>query len=207
MLKFKPRFSHTMYHNNPFIQFERWFTDVLKLKDIEPNSMILGTVKDNQPSSRTVLLKDFNERGFVFFTNYGSRKSQEILKNANVSLLFPWYALERQVIILGSAEKISREESLSYFQSRPRNSQLSAWVSDQSKIINSRMELENKLRQTKNDFEGKEVTIPSFWGGFRVIPIEFELRNTSFFQDEIPACQATYKSGTILTISPLNLIK
>tara|TARA_B100000700_G_C14889550_1_gene782062 strand:+ start:394 stop:1059 length:666 start_codon:yes stop_codon:yes gene_type:complete len=161
-------------HEDPFEQFKKWFNQTLETKEIEPNAMVLGTTNGNKPSSRTVLLKSFNSNGFIFFTNYKSRKAQEILDNENVSLLFPWYSIERQVMILGKAMKISKSESYNYFKSRPRNSQISAWVSQQSQIIDSREELLKKLEIITREFCNIEIQLPIDWGGFLVKPFEFE---------------------------------
>jgi len=159
---------------DPVGQFRRWFTQAVEAHIIEPNAMVLATTDGKRPSTRTVLLKAYDERGFVFFTNYESRKAQEIVSNDRVSLLFPWYPLERQVSILGRAERISTAESLAYFVSRPRGSRLGAWVSQQSSVINSRQLLEMKLEEMKTKFADGEVPLPSFWGGFRVVPSEIE---------------------------------
>ena len=161
---------------DPMVQFERWFQQAVELKLHEPNAMSLATVDaTNRPLLRTVLLKYFDTNGFVFFTNYQSRKAKHIAENPQVSLLFPWVILERQVIVQGRAEKISAAESLKYFSSRPRESQLGAWVSDQSSVISSRKLLMQKLAEIKDKFAHGEVPLPSFWGGYRVIPetIEF----------------------------------
>ena len=160
---------------DPIGQFSRWFDQAMEADLVEPNAMTLGTVDaGNRPSQRTVLLKFFDGRGFVFFTNFESRKATHIANNPEVSLLFPWLALERQVIIQGRAEKVSTTESLRYFLSRPRESQLGAWVSRQSSVISSRSLLEQKLAEIKRKFAGGEVPLPSFWGGFRVVPLEME---------------------------------
>jgi pyridoxamine 5'-phosphate oxidase len=138
--------------------------------------MTLATVDERgQPFQRTVLLKSFDHEGFIFFTNYGSRKAAQIAANPQVCLLFPWLILERQVIIQGRAEKISTAESLKYFLSRPRESQIGAWVSNQSEVISSRKLLLQKLTEIRDKFAQGEVPLPSFWGGYRVIPetIEF----------------------------------
>ena len=138
--------------------------------------MTLATVRaDGMPAQRTVLLTQFDARGFVFFTNYVSRKAAHIAENPQVSLLFPWITLERQVIVQGRAEKISSTESLRYFTSRPRESQLGAWVSSQSSVISSRKFLMQKLSELKSKFSEGEIPLPSFWGGYRVVPetIEF----------------------------------
>ena len=159
---------------DPVAQFRRWFTQAVEAQIVEPNAMVLGTTDGKRPSARSVLLKAYDERGFVFFTNYESRKAKEIAANAHVSLLFPWYPLERQVSILGRAERISTAESLAYFVSRPHGSRLGAWVSQQSSVINSRQLLEIKLEEIKQKFADGEVPLPSFWGGFRVVPSEIE---------------------------------
>ncbi|MFM8230877.1 MAG: pyridoxamine 5'-phosphate oxidase [Chthoniobacterales bacterium] len=159
---------------DPVGQFRRWFTQAVEAQIVEPNAMVLGTTDGKRPSARSVLLKAYDERGFVFFTNYESRKAQEIVSNDRVSLLFPWYPLERQVSILGRAERISTAESLAYFVSRPHGSRLGAWVSQQSAVINSRQLLEMKLEEMKTKFADGEVPLPSFWGGFRVVPSEIE---------------------------------
>lgn len=161
---------------HPLGQFERWFSQAVDLKLHEPNAMSLATVDASGcPLLRTVLLKYFDREGFVFFTNYESRKAEQMAKNPKVSLLFPWITLERQVIVQGRAEKVSSAESLRYFTSRPRESQLGAWVSSQSSVISSRKLLMQKLSELKEKFSAGEIPLPSFWGGYRVIPetIEF----------------------------------
>lgn len=160
----------------PMAQFEKWFAQAVELKLHEPNAMSLATVDGSgMPLLRTVLLKYFDASGFVFFTNYESRKAEQIAVNPRVSLLFPWVTLERQVIVQGRAEKISSAESLRYFTSRPRESQLGAWVSSQSSVISSRKLLMQKLTEITEKFSQGEIPLPSFWGGYRVKPetIEF----------------------------------
>ena len=160
---------------SPFGQFRKWFDEATSAEILEPNAMIVGTVdSNNQPYQRTVLLKAYDERGLVFYTNYKSRKAEQIEVNAQVSLLFPWYGLERQVAITGKAEKISKSESLAYFASRPFGSRLGAWVSQQSKVITSRSILEAKLAEMKQKFKDGKVPLPDFWGGYRVVPESFE---------------------------------
>lgn len=160
---------------DPIEQFSKWFNQAIEAELIEPNAMTMATVDSrNRPAQRTVLLKFFDGKGFVFFTNFESRKAAHIGANPEVSLLFPWLALERQVIVQGRAEKISTTESLKYFLSRPRESQLGAWVSRQSSVISSRSLLEQKLAEIKRKFADGEVPLPSFWGGFRVVPVEIE---------------------------------
>ncbi|MEP1033356.1 pyridoxamine 5'-phosphate oxidase [Ekhidna sp.] len=173
---------------NPFEQFEKWFQEALDSHIVEPTAMILSTVNpDGQPFQRTVLLKTFNKDGFVFYTNYESRKAGHLKNNPRVSLLFPWYSLERQVAITGKAEKISTKESLKYFLSRPQGSQLGAWVSNQSEIITSRNILETKLSQMKQKFKDGKIPLPDHWGGYRVIPdsIEFWQGRKSRLHDRI----------------------
>lgn len=162
-------------NTNPFKQFEIWFNDALNEKLCEPNAMSLATVgKDMMPSIRTVLLKTFDEDGFVFFTNYKSKKAQQIEENPKSALLFSWLELERQIKIEGSIEKISKTKSLKYFLARPKGSQLGAWVSHQSEVISSRNLLEQKFDEMKNKFASGEVPFPSFWGGYIVKPIRVE---------------------------------
>jgi len=161
---------------DPVAQFSEWFAQATELGLHEPNAMTLATVDESgMPYQRTVLLKYFDGDGFVFFTNYASRKAKHMEQNPKVSLLFPWITLERQVIIQGSVEKISTVESLKYFASRPRESQIGAWVSNQSEVITSRKFLMQKLAEIREKFAHGEIPLPSFWGGYRVVPqmIEF----------------------------------
>ena len=160
----------------PFHQFESWFEQSQQADLIEANAMSLTTVSAlGAPSVRTVLLKYFDNSGFVFFTNYNSRKAKEIAGNPRVAIMFPWISLERQVIVQGTAEKISMAESLRYFIKRPYGSQLGAWISDQSSVISGRKILELKLEEMKQKFKKGEVPLPDFWGGYRIVPetIEF----------------------------------
>ena len=159
---------------DPVEQFRRWFDQAVAAELMEPNAMVLGTTDGSRPSARTVLLKAFDERGFVFFTHYESRKATEIAAHGEVSLLFPWYGLERQVAILGRAERIGAAESLAYFLSRPFGSRLGAWVSQQSAVIGSRRVLEAQWEAMKRRFAAGEVPLPPSWGGLRVVPFEFE---------------------------------
>lgn len=160
---------------DPVAQFSFWFSHATELRLHEPNAMTLATVDESgAPWQRTVLLKYFDGDGFVFFTNYQSHKARQIAANPQVSLLFPWITLERQVIIQGTAEKISTAESLEYFASRPRESQMGAWVSNQSEVITSRKFLMQKLAEIKEKFAHGEIPLPSFWGGYRVVPQRIE---------------------------------
>ena len=161
--------------SDPFQQFDNWFQEALTVEAMDANAMSLATVStDGQPSQRTVLLKYYDETGFVFYTNLGSRKAKEIAANPKVSLLFYWHELHRQVKIVGTAETISAAENVRYFMRRPRDSQLGAWVSHQSSIISARSVLENTFEQMKEKFAHGEVPLPSFWGGYRVAPIAME---------------------------------
>jgi pyridoxamine 5'-phosphate oxidase len=160
---------------NPFKVFATWYASVIDSEIPEPTAMSIATVDDvGQPWQRMVLLKYYDEDGFVFFTNYSSRKAGHIEKNNKVSLLFPWHALGRQVKITGTAAKISNTESFKYFVTRPRGSQIGAWASPQSKVITSRSLLEAKVEEIRQKFKEGEVPIPSFWGGYRVSPQSME---------------------------------
>ena len=159
---------------DPIIQFESWFEEAKEAEPI-PTAMSLATVNNiGEPTVRTVLLKLFDKKGFVFFTNYKSRKADHITDKPNVAVLFNWVALERQVSITGVAEKVKTKESIKYFMSRPRGSQLGAWVSDQSSVLSSRKILEMKLEEMKSKFSDGEIPLPDFWGGYRIIPKTFE---------------------------------
>ena len=159
----------------PINQFEKWFEEAMKSELLEPNAMVLSTTDTKGRSlQRTVLLKAFDTQGFVFYTNYSSRKYRHIEENNQVCVLFPWYGLERQVIITGITEKVSQSESIKYFLSRPHGSQLGAWVSNQSSVITSRSILETKLAEMKQKFKEGKVPLPDFWGGVRIIPDSIE---------------------------------
>ena len=161
---------------NPIELFNTWLTQAADNEIVvEANAMVLSTEVDDQPTSRTVLLKDLTETGFTFFSNYESSKGKQISENKNVSLLFPWYPMERQVIVIGSATKIAREDSEKYFATRPRSSQIGAWASEQSTELSSRQELENKFKELENKFAKEEVIpTPPYWGGYIVYPISIE---------------------------------
>ena len=160
---------------SPIQQFNKWFEQAQKAELIEPNAMSIATVSEmGTPSIRTVLLKLFDENGFVFFTNYNSQKAQEIAANPQVALLFAWLGLERQVRISGVASKISNKESFAYFTSRPKGSQLGAWISPQSQVIESRDFLKAKLAEMKDKFAQGKIPLPNAWGGYRVVPTRFE---------------------------------
>ena len=165
----------TDLESNPFQQFRKWFDNAIADGVPLPNAMTLSTVKKNQtPTARIVLLKELDDRGFVFFTNYQSSKSDELAHQSKASLLFWWTSQERQVRIEGQTEKISDSESKEYFATRPRDSQLSAWASNQSQPVKGRKELEEKMEAMKTKFKGQQVFKPDEWGGFRLLPDFFE---------------------------------
>jgi pyridoxamine 5'-phosphate oxidase len=161
--------------SDPVKQFEKWFKEASET-DIEfPNAMSLATASiEGVPTIRTVLLKMFDANGFIFFTNYESKKAKQIHENPNVAILFLWEALGRQVTITGSASKISTSESFKYFSTRNRGSQLGAWISQQSSVISSRQFLEMKFQEIKKKFSDGVIPLPSFWGGYRIVPKTFE---------------------------------
>ena len=160
----------------PMDQFDRWFADAAKSGLDEPNAMVVTTAgPDGQPSVRTVLLKGYDRRGFVFYTNYGSRKGVELDTNPRVALLFPWHPLGRQVIVAGLAERVGRDETAAYFRSRPHGSRLGAWASEQSRPVASRTELEQRYADLAARYpEGEGVPVPPFWGGYRITPLTVE---------------------------------
>lgn len=171
----KASLNEDSVHPNPFEQFVGWYEDAENEGLVEPNAMVLATADANGfPNTRTVLLKAFDEKGFVFFTNYGSEKAQEISNNPNVALQFLWLPLERQVKVRGQAVKISLKESMHYFFQRPEGSQLGAWVSHQSQVISSKALLINQYQKLKQKFKSGEVPFPDFWGGYCVEPSYFE---------------------------------
>lgn len=159
---------------DPFAQFDLWLKEALPI-EIEANAMQLATAtKEGRPSCRTVLLKEFTSQGLVFFTNYESRKGQELKENPRAFVLFLWKKLERQVSIEGSIEKISREESERYFQTRPRGAQLGTIASKQGSVVSSREFLDAEYQKAEKEFDGKLPSLPSYWGGYRLIPERFE---------------------------------
>ena len=161
--------------DDPMAQFELWYQQAETSGIKYPNAMSLATAGNNLlPSVRTVLLKIYDAQGFVFFTNFGSSKAKQLEENPQAGLLFHWLELERQVKISGRVERISTAESLSYFATRPRGSQLGAWCSSQSEPISSRQILETSWQQMKQRFKDKEVPLPDFWGGYRIIPVSIE---------------------------------
>ena len=186
---------------DPMDQFAHWFRQVAAGGVLhEPNAMVVSTTTpEGRPSSRTVLLKHYDDRGFVFFTNYGSRKGRELAANPYVSLLFPWHPLARQVIVTGTASRVAREETVAYFRTRPHGSQLGAWASEQSAVIGSRQELVDCYEQLADRYpEGEKVPAPPQWGGFRVVPdsIEFWQGHENRLHDRLRYVRAGEGAGT-----------
>ena len=169
------KLSRESLRDDPFDQFTLWMNQAIEAGVQDPTAMSVATVSaEGKPWQRMVLLKGFDAQGFVFYTNLGSRKAQEIEANAQVSLHFPWLQLDRQVIVGGHAELLSTVEVMKYFLSRPKDSQLAAWASKQSSRINSRQALETQFAQIKQKFAKGEIPLPDFWGGYRVVPAEIE---------------------------------
>lgn len=190
---------------SPVSQFEQWFNEALAAKLHEPNAMTLATATPNgKPSARIVLLKGFNEHGFIFYTNYLSRKGKEITKNPQGALTFFWGELERQVRIEGTIEKLSKEDSERYFHSRPKGSQIGAVVSPQSQEIDGRETLERKWSELEAEYEGKEVPKPSFWGGYILNPqlVEFWQGRSSRLHDRILYKKVDKKSWKKVRLAP-----
>jgi pyridoxamine 5'-phosphate oxidase len=200
-----PELSETGVDPDPIKQFGRWFADAIGAGLKLPNAMTLATATpDAEPSARVVLLKDFDDRGFVFYTNYDSRKGRELDANPRAALCFYWTELDRQVRITGSVVKTTREESESYFHTRPLDSQFGAWVSRQSEVIESRDVLEAKMRQLMREYEGGEVPLPPYWGGYRLAPevIEFWQNRLSRLHDRLCYTRQPMGDWLIERLSP-----
>jgi pyridoxamine 5'-phosphate oxidase len=173
---------------DPLVEFARWFEEAVKAEARDPNAMTLATsTADGVPSARIILLKGFDERGFVFFTDYRSRKGSELVNNPRAALVFYWPELERQVRITGSTSRTDREESEAYFRSRPKGSRLSAWISHQSQVIQSRQQLDSQIPELERRYPGDDVPLPPYWGGFRLRPdaIEFWQGRTNRLHDRL----------------------
>ena len=174
-VKESPGLTRKNVDPDPFKQFERWFQAAVEAEPILPEAVSLATAtREGRLSSRMVLLKDFDERGFVFYTNYESRKGIELAENPNAALVFYWRQLERQICITGTVSKVSREESEAYFRTRPRGSQIGALTSRQSQVVASREVLESRFQQLMTEYEGREIPLPSYWGGYRLSPATIE---------------------------------
>lgn len=179
LARMRRRYVHSLLREqdmapDPFAQFRAWLAEAVRIGLPEPNAMVLATAdRLGQPSSRHVLLKELDDQGFVFFTNYGSRKAADIADNPRASLCFPWFAMGRQVIVEGEVERVARAESEAYWRIRPRDAQLGAWASQQSAVIPSRDHLEARVAEMEHRFPG-EVPLPDTWGGYRIIPISVE---------------------------------
>lgn len=167
--------SETEVERSPFVQFKNWLQEAITAELLEPNAMVLATsTPSGTPSARIVLLKGLDERGFVFFTNYASRKAEELKENPHAALLFYWGALERQVRIEGMVEKTTHTESEEYFATRPLESRIGAWASRQSSVIESRSALQEKFDELRTHFANQVIPLPPFWGGFRLTPLMLE---------------------------------
>ena len=195
--------SRSNLNNDPVKQFSLWFTEAIDSGIVEPSAMSLATADESEIGIRTVLLKYFDDKGFVFYTNYKSKKSRQIETRPEAALLFSWLTLERQIKIVGSVEKVSSLESIKYFASRPKDSQIGAWASKQSTTISSRDILQSQFESMKQKFSSGEVPLPDFWGGYRVIPrtIEFWQGRESRLHDRF-VYQRSEDGWTISRLSP-----
>lgn len=191
--------------SNPFLQFQHWFTQAMNAQVIEPNAMTLATITpEGRPAARIVLLKDFDERGFVFYSNFQSRKGQEMAQTPAAALVFWWGELERQVRIEGSITLVSDSEADAYFQSRPRGSQLGAWVSSQSQVIENRTVLEDRLDRLDRDYRDSPIPRPPHWGGYRLVPSYFEFwqGRSNRLHDRLCYRQTTSDAWKVERLSP-----
>ncbi|MBI2428509.1 MAG: pyridoxamine 5'-phosphate oxidase [Ignavibacteriales bacterium] len=190
---------------SPFDQFNKWFKEAISSEIPEVNAMTLATAtKHGRPSARTVLLKQYDDKGFVFFTNYGSKKAKDLTDNPQAALLLFWEPLERQIRIVGSVEKVSAAESFEYFRTRPIDSQLGAWASQQSTEISARALLEKAFGEMMEKFKNGQIPLPPFWGGYRVIPDEFEFwqGRASRLHDRVAYQKQSNHNWKIVRLSP-----
>jgi pyridoxamine 5'-phosphate oxidase len=201
----RARLDEADVSHDPMVEFARWFAEAQEAQVADANAMTLATATaDGQPSARIVLLKAFDERGFVFFTDYRSRKGAELEANPRAALVFYWHELERQVRITGGVALTSREESERYFASRPIGSRLGAWASHQSRVIPGRAALESDLREVEARFGDGEVPLPPHWGGYRVVPdaIEFWQGRESRLHDRIRYVRESGSGWKVQRLSP-----
>lgn len=193
-------------HKNPIHQFAKWFEEALSSQVPEPNAMVIASVNSTGfPSARVVLLKGYDEKGFIFYTNYDSQKGQELIENPKGALVFNWLELQRQIRIEGTVEKITPEESSDYFQKRPKKSQIGAWASPQSHIIKDRMVLEQNVLDLEAQYANAEqLPRPEHWGGFRVIPhrVEFWQGRSSRLHDRLNYTKTDSGSWKIVRLAP-----
>ena len=197
--------TETDLARDPFRQFDKWFQEAEAAKIPEPNAMTLATAtREGWPSARTILLKGVDGRGFVFYTNYESRKGRELDAVPRAALLFPWLILERQVVVEGTVTKVSREEAETYFHSRPLASQLGAWASRQSSVITGRKALEDAMKEQEKKYAGVVVPLPPHWGGYRVAPetVEFWQGRRSRLHDRLRYRRADDGSWIVERLSP-----
>jgi len=189
---------------NPLVQFQKWFEQALNAQLIEPSAMTVATADKNGPSARIVLLKALDERGFVFFTNYESRKGRELAENSNAALVFYWAELERQVCVAGGVSKVGRAESEKYFAMRPRGSQLGACMSKQSSVVPDRAFLETRLQELEKHFANRDVETPANWGGYVLAPnrIEFWQGRPNRLHDRFQYSKEPSGSWRIDRLSP-----
>ncbi|MEU8549984.1 pyridoxamine 5'-phosphate oxidase [Streptomyces roseoverticillatus] len=198
--------SETGLAPDPYEQFAIWFAEVFAAGLREPNAMVVSTADpDGRPSSRTVLLKGYDHHGFVFYTNYGSRKAADLARNPYVSLLFPWHPIGRQVIVAGTAERVDPAETAVYFHSRPRGSQLGAWASAQSAVVSSREEIDAAYERLLARYpEGEPVPVPTGWGGYRVTAesVEFWQGRENRLHDRLRYVREGAESWRVERLSP-----
>lgn len=201
----KGSFDEKEVDRNPFIQFEKWFKEALSCEIPEVNAMAVATSnKQGRPSARMVLLKQYDAKGFVFYTNYESAKGTDLKENPLAALLFFWEPLERQIRIVGTVEKVSAAESFEYFRTRPIDSQLGAWASQQSNELSSRSLLEKAFGEMLEKFKNGQIPLPPRWGGYRVIPEEFEFwqGRESRLHDRVSYKKRTDQKWNIVRLSP-----
>ena len=192
-------------NTDPILEFEKWMKLAKETKLPHPNAMTLATsTNDGKPSARIVLLKNIDARGFVFYTNYESRKGRELSQNPHAALVFHWDVLRRQIRIEGKVERIVGEQSESYFHSRPRDSQLAAWISEQSVVIDNKSILEDKMAQWEEKYSHRSIPVPPFWGGYRVIPhqIEFWIEAPRRLHNRFCYRKQNFSQWTIQQLAP-----